>query len=67
MTARKHRRNSFVAILIAFSLSTAEAQESRQYDIVIYGGTSAGVAAAVQAARMGKTVVVLEPNGQVYQ
>ncbi|MBP7141410.1 MAG: FAD-dependent oxidoreductase [Opitutaceae bacterium] len=33
-----------------------------EYDLVIYGGTSAGVAAAVQAKRMGKTVVVIEPG-----
>src|SRR5688572_6150571 len=34
-------------------------------DVVVYGGTSAGVAAAVQAARMGKTVVVIEPSQHV--
>jgi hypothetical protein len=32
------------------------------YDVVVYGGTSAGIAAAVQAARMGKTVVVVSPD-----
>ncbi len=32
------------------------------YDLVIYGGTSAGMAAAVQAKRMGKSVVVIEPT-----
>ena len=31
-------------------------------DVVIYGGTSAGVAAAVQVARMGKSVIVIEPT-----
>ncbi len=31
-------------------------------DLVIYGGTSGGVAAAVQAARMGKSVVLVEPG-----
>jgi lysophospholipase L1-like esterase len=31
-------------------------------DLCIYGGTSGGVAAAVQAARMGKTVVIAEPG-----
>lgn len=30
------------------------------YDIVIYGGTSSGVIAAVQASRMGKTVALIE-------
>ncbi len=32
------------------------------YDIVIYGGTSAGVMAAVQAARMHKSVILIEPG-----
>lgn len=31
-------------------------------DLCIYGGTSAGVAAAVQAARMGKSVVIVCPD-----
>ena len=31
-------------------------------DIVVYGGTPAGIAAAVQAARMGKSVILLEPG-----
>ena len=38
------------------------AQGAQTADIVIYGGTSAGLAAAVQARRMGKTVIVLEPG-----
>jgi len=32
------------------------------YDVVVYGGTSAGVTAAVQAARMGKSVVLAGPD-----
>jgi hypothetical protein len=32
------------------------------YDVVVYGGTSAGVMAAVQARRMGKTVVLVSPD-----
>jgi hypothetical protein len=31
-------------------------------DVAIYGGTSGGVVAAVQAARMGKNVVLVEPG-----
>ena len=34
----------------------------QDYDVVVYGGTSGGVAAAVQAARMGKSVVLIEPG-----
>ena len=32
------------------------------YDLVVYGGTSAGVISAVQAKRMGKTVVIVGPD-----
>ena len=31
-------------------------------DIIVYGGTSAGVAAAVQATRMGKSVIIICPD-----
>lgn len=31
-------------------------------EIAVYGGTSGGVAAAVQAARMGKQVILIEPG-----
>ncbi len=32
------------------------------YDIVIYGGTAGGVTAAVEAARLGKNVAIIEPS-----
>ena len=32
------------------------------YDVVVYGGTSAGAIAAVQAAKMKKSVVLIEPG-----
>lgn len=35
------------------------------YDVVVYGGSSAGVVAAVQAANMGKTVVLIAPSGHL--
>ncbi len=35
---------------------------AQTYDVVIYGGTSAGVIAAVQASRLGKSVVLIEPG-----
>ena len=34
-------------------------------DLVIYGGTSAGVSAALQAKRMGISAVLLEPTGRI--
>lgn len=33
------------------------------FDVVVYGGSSAGVTAAVQARRMGKTAVIVDPYG----
>ncbi len=33
-----------------------------RYDLVVYGGTSAGVTAAVQGARMGAKVALIEPG-----
>ncbi len=32
------------------------------YDVVVYGGTSAAIIAAVQAKKMGKTVIVVSPD-----
>ncbi|WP_438448072.1 FAD-dependent oxidoreductase [Gorillibacterium sp. sgz5001074] len=34
-------------------------------DMVIYGGTAAGITAAVQAKKMGKSVVVIEPSQRI--
>lgn len=42
----------------------ADVQENH-YDIVIYGGTSSGVAAAIQSSRMGKTVILIEPTSRL--
>jgi hypothetical protein len=39
--------------------------QRNQYDLVVYGGTSAGLAAAIQSSRMGKAVVVLVPGTRV--
>ena len=38
------------------------AQQPESYDIVVYGGTSAGVMAAVQAKKMGRTVILVSPD-----
>ncbi len=35
---------------------------AKNFDVVIYGGTSAGVVAAVQARRMGKSIVLVSPE-----
>jgi hypothetical protein len=48
--------------LIAFFIPRGSAFADEPFDLVIYGGTSAGVVAAVQAKRMGKSVVLVSPD-----
>ena len=38
------------------------APEAKSYDVVVYGGTSAGVIAAVQAKKMGKSAIIVCPD-----
>ncbi|MFH1269204.1 MAG: FAD-dependent oxidoreductase, partial [Planctomycetota bacterium] len=51
-----------VVFLIGLAVSGVCFGAENTYDVVVYGGTSGGVAAAVQAAKMGKTVVLIEPG-----
>ncbi len=52
-------KSFLLALALSSSLAAAAVVES---DICVYGGTSGGVAAAVQAARMGKSVHIVEPG-----
>jgi flavin-dependent dehydrogenase len=54
----------FSPIVLAILVAAAAPGESRS-DVVIYGATPAGVTAAIQAARLGKSVVLLEPGRHV--
>jgi hypothetical protein len=58
------RTTFLAALLAALALPGARPARAaeRAYDIVVYGGTSAGISAAVQAARMGRSVVLIEPG-----
>ena len=52
--------------LLSFSgISGNLKQPSGQHDVIIYGGTSAGISAAIQASRMGKSVLVIEPANRI--
>src|SRR5436190_18700072 len=54
---------SLLSIALVLTLAAAtRAQQQAAYDIVVYGGTAGGVVAAVQARRLGKTAVVIEPT-----
>ena len=39
--------------------------EQKTYDLVIYGATSAGIAAAIQAVRMEHTVILISPEARI--
>jgi hypothetical protein len=51
-----------ISFALALSVSAAASAAAPTCDVVVYGGTSGGVAAVVQAARMGRTAVLIEPT-----
>jgi len=64
----KIRGSVLVMILLFVCSSTTKADDIKpdqiepHYDIVVYGGASGGIAAALQAKRMGKSVLLIEPG-----
>jgi hypothetical protein len=48
--------------LLLLAALAAPAAAAERFDVVVYGGNAAGVVAAVQAHRLGRTVVLLEPG-----
>lgn len=57
----------FTSILALFLFLTLNSfsQNKNNYDIIIYGGTSAGIASAIQSSRMGKSVAIIEPSSRL--
>ena len=53
---------AFLGLLRCLAGGMVFAAQTPTYDVVIYGGTAAGVAAAVQAKRMGKTALIVGPD-----
>src|SRR6266496_3420380 len=55
------RLEAFAAtVLLSVQVCSLKAAEAVESDVCIYGGTAGGVAAAVQATRMGKRAVIAE-------
>jgi hypothetical protein len=52
----------FLRAFLLLTLVSSIAPRAADYDLVVYGGTSAGVIAAVQAKKMGKSVVIVCPD-----
>ncbi len=54
---------SFLGLLVALFARPAGATD--EFDVVVYGGTSGGIVAAIQSRRMGKSVVLIEPSNHL--
>ncbi len=56
----------YIFCLFALNLLQVNASgESHNYDVVIYGGTSAGVIAAIQSQNLGHSVLLIEPTDRL--
>lgn len=54
-------RPAYLLVLVVFLFTCCTSRTSQpDYDVVVYGGSSGGIAAAIQCARMGKSVVLIE-------
>ncbi|MFV0269983.1 MAG: FAD-dependent oxidoreductase, partial [Draconibacterium sp.] len=61
----KYKQLWILAGILVLAVATNRAQSQSNSDIVIYGGTSAGVAAAIQSSRMGRSVILIEPGNRI--
>lgn len=52
-------------ILLSISLLQNCTKPDNEYDLVIYGGTAAGIMAGVQAKRLGKSVIVINSSSHI--
>ena len=59
---KNHLHILLVLSFLIMATISCQKMSIKKYDIVVYGGTSAGVIAAVQTARMDKSVVLIEPG-----
>jgi len=56
------RITKIIALCLFFLYGCGQEETPVEYDVVIYGGTSAGVIAAYTAKTMGKSVFIVEPS-----
>ena len=52
-------------MLVCTLLGWATGSEAHEREIVVYGGSAGGIVAGIQAKRMGKSVVVIEPTRRI--
>ena len=60
-------KNTNFLVMILFLLFNIEVfcQSIQSYDIVVYGGTSSGITAAIQSSILGKKVLLIEPGHRI--
>jgi len=59
------RRLPALLAVAVVAVATPAAEPPRSADVIVYGGTSAAITAAVQAKAMGKSVVIVSPDTHV--
>ncbi len=52
----------FLTVLATWCSLEISGAEPESFDVVVYGGNSAAIIAAVEAKRLGKSVVVVSPD-----
>jgi ribulose 1,5-bisphosphate synthetase/thiazole synthase len=58
-------RLQLAAVCLSLVMGTRVAAETHEADVVVYGDASGGVTAAVQVARMGKSVILVSQYGHL--
>jgi hypothetical protein len=53
------------ALIIVSGCKSESGSQTFKGDVIVYGGTSSAVAAAVQVTRMGKSVIIVSPDKHV--
>ena len=59
------RQIILIVMLVCTLLGWATGSEADEREIVVYGGSAGGIVAGIQAKRMGKSVVVIEPTRRI--
>ncbi|WP_235298439.1 FAD-dependent oxidoreductase [Portibacter marinus] len=59
------RKYIYSLIFFFFAVIVSINAQIKEYDVVIYGATSAGITAAIQVKKMGKSVVIIEPTSHL--